>query len=383
MKQSKKGILIIIACICVALAGGGIFAFARWKNSPQRRMLNAATRLSGAITAAAGEEGQPDLNRLMSLYTSGKFAASYNATVRNSFYTEDTVIEGKSLYSTPDRQMKSDSEVDMNTFGKVKVQLYADDQKIYMLYPDWMEGSIIFPIAQYDKNLFQTPPVEMADATEITTGIQDHVIALMLVSEVEAVGKETGSYQVTLDKKKLEEAFGGKAEVKEDVTLSVSVEGEDHITSISNEMSPLELKGIGDTVLHMTFDWEDENVTSMKVTAKADKLSMDYTYTYADAKCDLTAEYEQLGTMTKIAFAGKVKTEKDSDEITLNIDSFKTYVEEDLLLSLDGLVILSPLEETIEKPEHLEPEFDLMHMTTDDYAKLYGMLGDKLLNFLK
>ncbi len=383
MKQSKKGILIIIACICVALAGGGIFTYARWKNSPQRKMLNAATRLSGAVADAGGKEGQPDLNRLMCLYTSGKFATSYNATVRNSFYTEDTVIEGKSLYSTPDKQMKSDNQVDMNTFGKVHVQLYADDQKVYMLYPDWMEGSFVFPIAQYDKNLFQTPPAEMADATEITTGIQDHVIALMLVSKVEAMEGEKGSYHVTLDKDKIKEAFGGKADVKEDVTLSVSVEKEDRITSISNEQSPLALEGIGDAILHMTFEWEEENVISMKVNVEADKLTMDYTYTYEDAKCDLTAQYEQLGTMMKIAFAGKVKTEKDSDEITLNIDRFQSYIEDDMILSLDGLVVLSPLEETIEKPDALEPEFDLMHMTTDDYAKLYGMLGDKLLNFLK
>ena len=384
MKKSKRTLIIIIICLCVALAGGGAFAFFQLKNSPKRKLLQAANTLSAAITAAADEEkGQPDLNKLAALYTSGEYAMSYNASLRNSYYTEETMIEGKSLLSTSDKKMKSSNKVDFNTFGKISMDIYAEDDKVYMLYPGLMEeGSFVIPLEQYEAGLFQTPPSEITDATEITSELQKNIVAMMLVAGVEDIPDKAGEYHVILPKDKVNEAFGGKAKLDSDMVLTVTLAEDKYVTQITNEGSPLAIDGIGDATLKMTFQWDGESLSSTGIIAKAEKLSMDYNYTYEDAKYVLTAEYEQSGVKAKISFEGKIKTEKDSDEITLNIDRFQTYMDEKQVMSVDGLVVLSPLSEEIEKPEHLEPEFDITSMSMEDYAKLYDMVGDKILGLL-
>lgn len=376
MGKNKKVIIGIIAGIlCIALAFGGLAVY-KLINSPQRILLTAAANLTGEIEAAAKDiSEQPDYATLLQMCASGDYKLDYNITMKNGYFKEETTLDGKCDYDTTNKCMNSTNKVALNGKGLVNMDFYVEQDKMYILYPDLINGSFIVPMEEYSEGLFQKPSDEMTDTAGIAVGFGKDVPELMKDARIEAVEGVKGSYRITIPKDSAAKIINEKQQLLSDLVFVVKVEQGKNISEITNVDTPLQIEEIGDVTIDILFRRDEEGLTATEMIVNASETSLDYTYRYADGNCDVAAEYETEQGKAKLSFWGKVTG--GEDKITLNIDGMRMHLNDEMIMAVDGLVNMMPLDEPIQKPD-TEPEYDLLNMTTEDYMELFGQIGDKI-----
>lgn len=384
MKKSAKIILgVVIAIFCLLLAGGGAFAYMIY-NSPERILIAAVNTLSQELEQAEKTQPEkPDIDTLIQIYTSGSFAAEYDITTQNSFFDRDTTLKGSCEYDLANRKLRSDNVVTMsNSLDTMKMEYYIDQEKMYVLYPDLLEGSFIMPLDEYVEDtdsLFVEPSTELADTAGLLEGLEEKAvgnsIGLVESASVEKLKDQQGTYRVTIPKDKANEALDMEWKMQSDYVMDIKVEDNKYVTEISNAQTPLQVDEFGNISMTMSFHRTDGALTAVEILVDADDISMDYIFQYADANMDMKVECDVDGVKQKVSYWGTVTG--NQDEIKMDMGGFRVYADDELVTSMSGLMTLKPLEGPVKKPK-TEPEYDLLNMTEEEYMELFTQLGNKI-----
>lgn len=376
MKNRTKIIVGAIAgFLCLALIGGGILAY-NIINSPKRILLSAAAALSGEWEqASAKNTKQPDMEKLLAIYQTGDYQADFNITVQNKYFDTDTTLDGNCEYDKTNHKMKFKSSVAAKGTELVNMEMYTDGKNMYMLYPDWLQGSFVMSAEKYSESMLPEPSENVVETAGFSKEIGTKLIRCMADAEVKKADKREESYQITIPKDAVKDIGG--LEVCSDLNFFVQIGKEDGITQITNEGMPCQIEEIGNVTIKIDFRRQAGELTSYEMFVGTEEISLSYTYLFENAHCELELIYQVEETNVRFVFWGNVIGE--DEVITLDTEGMRIYIDDEQTLSMDGLVHLMPLAGEIEKPD-TEPEYNLLTMTEEDYMQLIMQMGDKITN---
>lgn len=374
-KQTKIVTGVVAGLLCILLIGGGIAAYGII-NSPTRILVSAASALLEEWEEADRENTEkPDMEKLLAIYQTGDYKADFDITMQNRYLDAETAMNGNCEYDATNRKMKMNSSIAVKGTELVNMEVYMDGKNMYMLYPDWFQGSLVLPAEKYSDGMLPESSGDVVEAAGFLKEIGGGLIRWMEGAEVERADGKDGSYQITIPKDKAKSI--GDLEVQSDLKLLVQVENKNEITQITNEGMPCQIEKIGNVTMKIEFRRQEGRLASCEMILGTEEVSVDYTYLFGDAHSDLELTYKMEEAEVRVVFWGSVTGE--GDVITMDAEGLRIYIDGKQSVAMEGLVHLMPLTEEIKKPD-TKPEYNPLTMTEEDYMELIMQMGDKIAN---
>lgn len=378
MRDRKKIVIIILLVIVLAIAGG-VFGYKLFQNNPKRIMAKALTKLSNDLDTAVETGISPvDMDLLAKCYSTGDFKADFNISIKNKYYSDTTNMEGDCAYDTTNKRMLTSTKIALGGTSLTTVKLYADDKKVYMMYPDLIKGSFMIPIEEYADGMFQKPAEGVDGVAALSNHFEKDVLKAGLTAKVEKI-ENSDNYEITIMKDVLNSNLSENMQLESDLVLQIFMDGE-NITEITNNDRPIRIGDMGKVTIDLKFIREGENITESAMIIGTDEISANYGYQYAEGISDIVLEYEEDGIEGKMVFRGKIRN--NEDVVKLDITELKLFIDGTLTTDLSGLMHMSALDKPVEKPD-TDPEYDLMNMTTEDFMDIISEAGTGIMDLLQ
>ena len=415
-KKSAKKIIIIgtvIAVIVLGLICGIMFL----KTTKKGGLLKAASDLILEISDTTNQYGEEiDLSKLLNLYQSGNFEASYNMTVKLSAFPKEITLDGVGYHDQDNKLLQMDAELSISSSKVADVDIYADEENMYLFMPDLLDGSLVLPTKEYGKayqnsvlakmqgqevaqdtqiELFPEIPQIGGSEGSVTDLYRTLVIKSLTRSDVQITENKksdgTLEYKVVLPKEILEEIIDqadldteAKSQLKqyfpkESFEYLVSLDEQNRIERIDNEELFCVLENGEAFSFAFLFIRDEKGLSSYQANVDLSSIQLNYEYTYEDSHYDLECNFMQDNIQQKVAFAGKLAQE--DEWIQAKVEKFSYKTEEANDLSLNGLVKMKELTTSISIPD-TTPEYHLFEMSELDYAGLISKVGVKIIGAL-
>lgn len=414
---------IIIGIVITVIVAGAICGMLLFHITKKGGLIEAAKTLTKDLEQSALVYGvEMDVNQLLELYQKGDYDADYNITINTPAFFKQINLNGTGSHSQTQKRMKMDCALAMDSSKIADVNLYADEEKLYLCMPELLEGSLVLPTKNYGKeyqnsvlgsmqgnkvdentslDLFVAPN-ELGDmGINLVDSFQKELISFLMQTEVEYTSEqEDNYYAVTIPQSlvasfmkknmKLEGDLEGYIP-KEDLRLKVHVAqyGDDlveHIRYIENTEEGCKLNNGLNLSFSFGFFGEMKQLEELQyqlqqlhTMVNLGEYSFTMDYEYETNYYNIATQFMQDNLQMSIEFAGKISQEQE--KYLCSFDKFQIFQGTESMLLASGTAKLSDLSEQVSIP-NTAPEYELLKMTESDYAKLLSKVGFKLFSKL-